>query len=151
MLEILEPSAFDDLDGGADSDPEKLNALVGVLKNDKMYEVFIREWENATKMRKWFADEKQRFTSLQGKDFDDKLEAICKSVIEKAKLLIKLQPPSYFQTMDPSQDVVGSLTMLQVPSFAHSRSSMQITQHTNEIAEEMRKEWKTNLKNKGSI
>jgi hypothetical protein len=58
MLEIQEPSAFDDLDGAEGDDEEKLKALVGLVKTEPNCEIFIKEWENATKMRKWFNDEK---------------------------------------------------------------------------------------------
>lgn len=101
MLEIQEPSAFDDF-GEDGPSPDSLNAVCSIIKQDKEFEVFLREWENATKMRKWYIDERNRLTNLEEAELAQKLKALRDSVVEKAKLLVKLQPPTYFQTMDPS-------------------------------------------------
>jgi hypothetical protein len=100
---------IEDLKCTTDQDKEKLGKCIDFLKKDEFYAIFIKEWENATKMRKWYADEKQRLSGLEEEEYNEKLKEMRDLIVEKAKVLVKLQPPSYYMTSDPSQGVASLL------------------------------------------
>ena len=100
-------------------------------------------------MRKWFNDEKQRLTGLEDEQFKQKLDELRQNIYKKASLLTQLQPPSFFQSMDPLADVVSSVPTIKQPSFVQSKSSQ-----TGDIINDSlkaHKEWRSSLESTGAI
>lgn len=121
------------------------------VKSDPLYEPFIREWENANKMRQWFHQQKNRISDPDEDARLKKIDDLKTNIIDKAKFLVKLEIPSFFQTMDPSQDVMSSLTTLNQPQQSLEHASSTQVAELNKSQDSVAREWKNKLKSEGTI
>lgn len=117
--------------------------------------LLLTEWTNAVKMRKWLQDQ-CRAAKIDVENVSDKnrLEAIIEQVVKKAEFLVKLEKSPVFQSMNPKEQIFE--LSYKIPSYARDyvKDKDELEETPEEKANLWRehyKNWKTDLKNQGTI